>query len=400
MGSRFNFPIYDADNHLYEPPEAFLRYLPKEFQGEFQYVQMANGRTKLAVGGQISEYIPNPTFSKVAAPGSHEMYYRAINPEGLSLREITGKAIESPESYFKAEPRLKLLDEQGIDGTLIFPTMASVIEERLKDKPKVIAALFHSLNQWMLEEWGFNRDNRVFGVPFVNLSDIDNAVKELDFCLKNGARAVGIRPGPVTDGIGGSRSPGFKEFDPFWARINEAGIFVSLHSSDSGYDLLTNLWKGVDKEFRPFEQDILMPVNTMERAIADTIVALICHGVFERHSNVRVASIENTARWVRPTVETLERANGQYPKAFKRRAVEQFREHVFVAPCYEDSVQDLLKFCPVNRLMFGSDYPHPEGLADPVDYIKELSSLDEASIAKIMGGNLKGLIEGVRNKPE
>ncbi|PZR57006.1 MAG: amidohydrolase, partial [Stutzerimonas stutzeri] len=58
--STINYPIYDCDQHYYEPPEAFLRHLPKEFHKDFQYVQI-KGRTKLAVGGVISDYIPNPT---------------------------------------------------------------------------------------------------------------------------------------------------------------------------------------------------------------------------------------------------------------------------------------------------------------------------------------------------
>ena len=391
------YPVYDADNHLYEPPEAFLRHLPDIYKQEFQYVEV-NGRTKLAIAGQLSNYIPNPTWSVVAAPGVHEPYYRAQNPDGLSLREITGKPIVPPDAFFAAKPRLKLLDEQGIHATLMIPTLASAIEERLKHKPRVIAALFHALNQWLLDEWGFNKDNRIYAVPFINLADIDQAVQELEFVLKNGARVVGIRPAPVP-GPGGSRSPGYREFDPFWARVNEAGIFVCLHSSDSGYEIIANLWQGTDREFLPFEKADIMPVNLLERAITDTLTALICHGVFERHPNVRVASIENAARWVRSAVETWERAYGQHPKNFKRDPVEQFREHVFVAPSYEDDIGELLTFCPVNRILFGSDYPHPEGLANPLDYLKELEGLDDASVRRIMSDNLKGLLTGERDSP-
>jgi hypothetical protein len=60
MPSReLTYPLFDADNHLYEPPEAMTKYLPKEYEKAIQYVQI-KGRTKIAVRGQISEYIPNP----------------------------------------------------------------------------------------------------------------------------------------------------------------------------------------------------------------------------------------------------------------------------------------------------------------------------------------------------
>ena len=85
---KHTYKIYDCDHHYYETPDAFLRHLPKEYKKYFQYVEV-NGRTKLAVNGRISDYIPNPTFEVVAAPGTHEKFFRAENPEGLSLREMT-----------------------------------------------------------------------------------------------------------------------------------------------------------------------------------------------------------------------------------------------------------------------------------------------------------------------
>ena len=79
------FPLFDADNHLYEPPEAMTKYLPKEYKDVVQYVEV-NGRTKIAIKGQISNYIPNPTFSHVAKPGAWEEYFKFGNPDGKSKR--------------------------------------------------------------------------------------------------------------------------------------------------------------------------------------------------------------------------------------------------------------------------------------------------------------------------
>ena len=88
-GSRI--PIFDADNHMYETPEAMTKHLPSRYKGLVDYVDV-HGRTKIAVKGKISEYIPNPTFDVVARPGAQEEYYRKGNPEGKSAREIFGTA--------------------------------------------------------------------------------------------------------------------------------------------------------------------------------------------------------------------------------------------------------------------------------------------------------------------
>ena len=78
---KLGFPVFDADNHMYETPDAFTRYLPKEYDGLIKYVQV-KGRTKIAVKNLISDYIPNPTFERVAAPGAQEEYFKVRQPRG------------------------------------------------------------------------------------------------------------------------------------------------------------------------------------------------------------------------------------------------------------------------------------------------------------------------------
>jgi hypothetical protein len=170
----------------------------------------------------------------VSRPGGWEKYFRADNPEGLSRKELAGPAIRPPPEWRTGDGRIAVLDQQGVHAALVFPTLASVIEQRLGgDKADTVNALFHSLNMWVDEEWGFARQERVFSVPFISLTDVGQAVAELDFVLSKGARTVAIRPAPVPH-IAGSRSFGYPEYDPFWARVAEAGVFVCLHGSDTG----------------------------------------------------------------------------------------------------------------------------------------------------------------------
>ena len=251
MGNRtVDFPVFDSDNHLYETQEAFTRYLPKQHQGAITYVEV-DGRTKIAINGLISEYIPNPTFEVVAPPGAQEQYYREGNPEGKSLREIFGTPMKCPDWARTADARLPHLDELGIDGTLMFPTLASLLEERMRDDPDLVHAAVHSLNQWLLDEWGFAHEDRIFTTPVIALPIVDKAIEELEWALDKGARCILIRPAPAW-GLRGPRSPGLPEFDPFWARVQEAGVFVGMHSSDSGYADLAKIWEGTS-EFLPFK---------------------------------------------------------------------------------------------------------------------------------------------------
>ena len=102
MPSRLDFPVFDADNHMYETQDALVKFLPKQYQGVIDYVEY-KGRTKLLVRGQVSNYIPNPTFSVVGSPGAQEDYFKSGAPEGASRRDIM-KPMRSIPAFFDPAP--------------------------------------------------------------------------------------------------------------------------------------------------------------------------------------------------------------------------------------------------------------------------------------------------------
>ena len=390
MARDLGFPVYDSDNHMYETEDAFTRHLPADYKGAIRYVQV-DGRTKIAIKGLISEYIPNPTFEVVAPPGAQEEYYRHGNPEGKSLREIFGKPIRCPDWARNAEARLPHLDELGIQGSLMFPTLASLLEERMRDDPDLTHVIVHSLNEWIYDEWTFNYHDRIFATPIITLPIVEKAIEELEWCLDKGARCILIRPAPAW-GLRGPRSPGLPEFDPFWARVQEAGVLVGMHSSDSGYADLASIWEG-KTEFLPFKPNPLRLLVMQNRAISDMMTAMICHGAFTRFPDLRIATIENGGTWVKPLLEKLEGVYKKLPQDFPEHPLDAFRRNVYVNPFWEDGLEGLIDVMSPDRILFGSDYPHPEGLGDPVSFYDDLpSSLSSDDTAKIMGGNLKELL--------
>lgn len=386
MARRCEYSVFDADNHLYETKDALLRHLPERYSKAVQYVEV-NGRTKIVIQGTISDFIPNPTFDVVAAPGAQEEYFRTGNPEGKSFREIFGDPISCLPGFRAPGPRLELLDEQGVDRTLMFPTLASLVEERMKNDPELTHAVIHSLNQWMHEEWTFNYEDRIFATPIITLPIVEQAIEELEWCLERGAKTVLIRPAPVP-GYKGSRSFAMEEFDPFWERVVDAGIMVSMHASDSGYTDYQTDWLG-RSEYLPFKPDAFRTVALAKRPIEDAMAAFVCHGLFSRFPDLRIGSIENGGDWVVPLLHRLEDAYKKMPQSFDEDPTVALRRNVWVSPFHEDDIGELIDVMGVDHILFGSDYPHPEGLADPVSYLDHLpASLADEDVRKIMGENL------------
>jgi predicted TIM-barrel fold metal-dependent hydrolase len=389
MPDQLDVPVFDADNHMYETRDALTKYLPEKYKSMLRYVDI-DGRTKIVVKGQISEYIPNPTFDVVARPGAQEEYYRVGNPEGKSRREIFGKPIRALPAFRNPEDRIKLMDEQGLDRALMFPTLASLVEERFRDDPDAIHAIVHALNQWMYETWQFNYENRIFSTPVISPCIVEKGIEELEWVLERGAKAILVRPAPVP-GLRGSRSFGLPEFDPFWARVAEADIVVGMHSSDSGYSRYTSDWTGRDTEMLPFQPQAFSMLTSW-RPVEDAVSALICHGALSRFPTLKIAVIENGSSWVEPLLRTFKDAYKKMPQDFPENPVEIFKRNIYISPFWEEDLAELAALIGEDHVLFGSDYPHPEGLGDPVSYVNELEGQPEELVRKIMGGNLAKLM--------
>ncbi len=387
MARTLDFPVFDADNHFYETQASFTRHLPERYKGAIDYVDL-HGRTKIMIRGTVSEYIPNPTFEVVARPGAQEEYFRNGNPDGKSYREIIGEPMRSIPAFREPAPRLELMDELGVDRALMFPTLASLLEERMRDDPELTHAAIHALNEWMYEEWTFNYQDRIFATPVITLPIVEKAIEELEWVVERGAKTVLIRPAPVP-GFRGSRSFGFPEFDPFWKAVEEADILVSMHSSDSGYTRYQNDWIGQPNEMLPFRLDPFRAISVGKRPMEDTMTAYLCHGVFSRFPKLRVASIESGGDWVAGFLDHVADTYKKMPHAFDEDPVEQFKSHVWISPFHEDNLELLIDTIGADQVLFGSDFPHPEGLAEPRSYVDHLPpGVSDEDLRKIMGGNL------------
>lgn len=395
MTTPSGMPVFDADNHLYETQEAFTRHLPDRYKGAIQYVQV-NGRTKIAVGGTISEYIPNPTFDVVARPGAQEEYYRVGNPKGLSRRELFGEPVRSPQAFRDAPSRLEMMDQQGLDRTLMFPTLASVLEERMKDDPELTHAAIHSLNQWLYEEWQFNYQDRIFTTPVITLPIVEKALEELEWVIERGAKVVLVRPAPVP-GFKGPRSFALPEFDPFWKRCVEADILVALHSSDSGYARYANEWLGSSAEMLPFQPSAFRMLSSW-RPIEDAIASLICLGTFTRFPTLKIAAVENGASWIEPLQRSMKDLYKKMPQDFPEEPIAAMRRNLHISPFWEEDYSKIAELLGPDRVLYGSDFPHPEGLGNPGHFADDLAHLDPEFLGKVMGGNLARLMN-VANTP-
>jgi predicted TIM-barrel fold metal-dependent hydrolase len=386
--------VFDADNHYYEAIDAFTRHLrPADGSRVIQWVEM-NGRRYHALGGQISNAVTNPTFDPVSPAGALADYFRG-NPRGRSPLELLGKPEPIRPEYRDRQARLAVMDAQGLDRIWLFPTLGMLYEECLRHDPGAVVLLFRAFNRWLAEDWGFAYADRIFAAPYLALANVDEAVAELEWALDHGARTVVMRAAAPTT-VAGRRSPADPEFDPFWARVNEAGITVVVHAGDAGLSSNGYAPDGFSATFRTGRTTPNIKMFAIERAAHDFLATLVLERLFDRFPNLRVASVENGSEFLVPLFRKLAGTARKLPGYFREDPVVTFRRHVWINPFWEDDVDEIVELMGDERVIFGSDWPHIEGLPEPREWERELQKLDPPAVARIMGSNAAALNERVQ----
>ena len=319
MPAPLDFPVFDADNHLYEAEDALTRHLPAQHKDLFRYVEV-KGRKKLVVRNVLTEFIPNPTFEVIARPGCPHGVLRGRQPGG----EVAARAHGRSDALHPGVPRAagppRAPRRAGRARLRDVPDARQPRRGAAARRPRTSPRSPSTRSTSGCTRTGrYDYEGRIFTTPIVSPCTLEEGIAELELVLERGAKAILVRPAPVAN-LRGPRSPFLAEFDPFWARVQEAGVPVMLHASDSGYQDYLNTWEGTSGEYVAFRPKTFAYVADGGRTIQDTLASAICHGMLERFP-------ERAAR-ERGERRQLGRPAGQAPRA----GVEEDAERVPHAP--------------------------------------------------------------------
>ena len=388
MSRELTFEPFDCDNHYYESEDAFTRHVPEEMKARVVQWAEVDGKKYHVVGGKLSKAVTNPTWNPIAKPGALHKYFRG-NPEGKNPMEYLKDREPLPAAYIDRDARLEIMESQNLESIWLFPTLGVLYEELLKDDLQAVVALMRGFNRWIEEDWGFDYKEKIFASPYISLMDIDQAVSELEWCLEKGARTIVMRPAPVWTQEG-QLSPGDPVFDPFWSRVNEAGITTVIHAGDSGYssqgyaeDAFGSSMTG---RYRPS-----IKAFSIERAAHDWLITMSMERMYTRFPNLRIASVENGADYLDMLFRKLKQQAKKSPSWFDEDPVELFRQHVWMNPFWEDDVYEIIELMGADHVIFGSDWPHIEGMPTPLYYLEEVKDLNDGDLQLVMRDNTRYL---------
>ncbi|MGH7790063.1 MAG: amidohydrolase family protein [Candidatus Binatia bacterium] len=392
--TQLGYRLFDADNHYYEPDDCFTRHIESALKARTVWIdRRPEGGGKMYVGDQRCHFFSVGVGDSVGPPGIMKAFLRGESEEGgnPSLSPINALAV--PE-FVARGARLAKMDEQDVEACLILPTAGVGVETQLRETPDVLYPSLRAFNRWLEEDWGYGADGRIYGAPLLSLFDLPQALAELERLLARGARFAILTAGPIA-----GRSPADPYFDPFWARCEEARLNVVYHIGRTPFSEMYNPPWGL-RPHPPSHRHTLMEwaLSFTERPVVDTVTALIADNLFGRFPRLRILSIEYGSGWVAPLLHKLDHLARLFSKDMWRFGTppltpsDTFRQNVWVAPFFEDDVVALARLIGVGHVLNGSDYPHPEGLLWPIEFLEELDGLAPDAVRHIMRDNLAGLI--------
>lgn len=374
----------DADMHLYETRQLWSSYMdPGDRHLALSIVDDDLGHAWLTQDGRRVD------LAEIHHPGDLDAMgaYRQRVRQGLAPEVPFDEAL--PRAFHDPESRLRQLDEFGLDGAVLFPNYGLLWERPLADRLEAVLANMRAWNRWVAEVAAAGA-GRLHPVAHVSLRDLDWLEDELASLASAGVRLAMMAPALV-DG----RPLSHPELDRAWSAFEANGVAPVFHVANFPHPF-HDAWYDDDPDAAAPVVGSVFIWSAPALAICDMAI----NGVFERHPGLRLGVMELSAVWVPMFLLMLDggfdfhaRFNGRPLRSLPLRPSEYVRRQVRVAVfCYEGP-RRLIHQLGEDLLMFSSDYPHAEGIAEPVeDYLRIAGPLEGRAGEQLYAGNLRWLM--------
>ena len=396
----------DSDGHILEPPTGMLDFAPAKYRDRIWHIETDSDGLEWVVWDdrrtQAGGLAGTAGFSDemVERVRAHEITYSQTRPSGWT-----------------AELRLKDLDMDGIELSVLYPTMMLGLQSLADVEFGRVQA--RAYNDWCAEHLKTGQ-GRLFGAgalpPMHEAGDVAGVVEEIRHVAElPGMVSVFMRPNPAIEW----RYFNDPVYDPIWAALQDTGLPVAFHpflapdlpgacdglklarvrNPDGSYVSLEELDAAKTEargNFLPniyFTQAIANPVDVMS-----AICYVTSGGVAERYPGAKFMFLEANGGWLVPWLERLDHHARKFSwdvPWLKMLPSEYFRRQCWIS---FDPDESMLAFtansplCGADRIIWASDYPHPdakfpgvtqelEEALEPLTYTQKRAITSESALA-------------------
>ena len=351
--------IISSDCHAGALPATYNEYMPRRYHEAANAWWIGYAREMYARAGTFFDQEAVETYAEQVGEGGWRM--RAFSDPGtrLSDEDVLGMLSDASSPFaprrgeFDATVRIRELDADGIAGEVIFPQMApfgaGLMQYRFPVTPEQSFVGCQAYNRWLADLCRAN-PQRHAGVALIDVEDIDASVREI-----RAAREMGLWGGVLLPTSTGAH-PFYHHprYEPIWAVCEELDMPLQSHS-------------GWSPDYGDVPSATAMFISEVDMFAQRPFTALLWSGVFERYPRIRYMLTETGVGWVVEKLRVLEfkAANPMFRhfrKGLSLSPSEYFARNCFVGASFMPEHEGRFRHqIGVDRLMWGSDYPHLEG---------------------------------------
>ena len=366
-----SYRVVSSDSHIVEPADLWTSRADPQWKDRIPWVmRKENGDDMWICDGD--EVMSIAVFTQ---PG-----VRFEDQEKHVLIDVMESV--RPGGYIPEE-HVKDMDIDGVDAGVLYPSVSLLFYVVVQDS-RLLDTTFRIYNNW-LAEFCKPYSNRLKGIAMINVDDVQEGVKELERCAN-----MGLAGAMIPSHLPGGLKYSLPQYERLWAAAQDLDIPLSLHVATN------RLRPGEPVEYGDVRDPRAASDSNRDHWVRESLADIIFDGVFERYPKLHVGTVEFELGWIPFFLQRIDYTYTQRPvlpsyHRYKEDMLpsDYFHHNVYIS-FQEDALGMRLRdIIGVDKMMWGSDYPHLEGTFPKSHEILEeiLADCTHEEKAKIAGAN-------------
>ena len=371
MTTETTSPVVDADGHVLEPADTWIKYIDPHYRDRAIRIDHdEKGYEVLLLDNKPLELMRG----HMGVLGGIGMDPVALHKNGQMTY-----ADGSPPGSYDPKERLKVMDAEGIDIAFLYPTIGICWEGAIQD-PALAAAYACAYNRWLAD---FCREDpkRLYPIAHISLLDPHAAVEEVMRARKDGCVGVYLSPDMPSRGGKHLDDPSYIRF---WETVQDLDMPVGFHVIVRDNPTFKH-WLHLDKRDRLFGFAFLA-IDVMA-----AFTQMLSWGMFAKYPRMKCTVLEAGANWISAWLDRLDHkyeVMGTYIPGDLKPSEYFYRQCLISADPDESLTAKVIEHLGADYFVWASDYPHVDSSFGVVEEIKgRIASLPVDAQRKVLGEN-------------
>lgn len=365
----------DADGHVLEDAGLWEQYIEVRHRDRaLRLKRDADGLEYLEIGGLPSKRTRKGYPATLGRMGQKDL-------EAFSPHPDKTYAGNMPYGACDAEERLKLLDAEGLEAAVLYPTLGILWEAELSD-PELSQAYCRAYNRW-IADFCRGSQGRLIPVAHLSLGDPIAAAAELERAVRDGCRGGFVVPFSWTH-----KAHGDPAHDPLFAKACELDVPIAIHPAFEPFELRS-------PRFDDGHRLPLLSAVTAADGVRQAFTTFFDFATFDRFPTLKLVLPESGAGWIGYWLDRLDGvATSTYlggRASLAHRPSDYFRRQVWISGDPDErTLPSMMATYGADRFFWASDYPHPDHTGDYLQALEEMvEAVPPAARAGLLGGNVR-----------